>query len=243
MAQAVAGTALVAGGAAVLNQVYERDTDALMRRTRMRAAARRARRAGRRAAVRHRARRRAASRCWPRARTCSPRRSRSRRSSSTWSIYTPMKRRSSSPTLVGAVPGALPPLIGWTRVARQRLARRRRAVRDRVPLADSALHGDRVDVPRRLRARPAFRCCRSSSPTAGAPGARPWSTRRALVPVEPVADARRRQRHRSTWSSRSCSGVGAALAGDPLRGDAHATSRRARCSSDRSPTCRSSGSR
>src|SRR5262249_23457622 len=33
MAQAVVGTALVAGGAAVLNQVYERDTDALMRRT------------------------------------------------------------------------------------------------------------------------------------------------------------------------------------------------------------------
>src|SRR6266513_6095761 len=36
MAQAVAGTALVAGGAAVLNQLYERQTDALMRRTRMR---------------------------------------------------------------------------------------------------------------------------------------------------------------------------------------------------------------
>src|SRR5580765_5133138 len=36
MAQAAAGTALVAGGAAVLNQVYERDTDALMRRTRLR---------------------------------------------------------------------------------------------------------------------------------------------------------------------------------------------------------------
>ena len=36
MAAAVAGTALVAGGAAVLNQVYERDTDALMRRTRSR---------------------------------------------------------------------------------------------------------------------------------------------------------------------------------------------------------------
>src|SRR5215831_5192755 len=33
MAQAVVGTALVAGGAAVLNQVYERDTDAKMRRT------------------------------------------------------------------------------------------------------------------------------------------------------------------------------------------------------------------
>ena len=35
--QAVAGTALVAAGAAVLNQVAERDTDALMRRTRGRA--------------------------------------------------------------------------------------------------------------------------------------------------------------------------------------------------------------
>src|SRR4029079_12683694 len=36
MIAAVAGTALVAGGGAVLNQLYERDTDALMRRTRSR---------------------------------------------------------------------------------------------------------------------------------------------------------------------------------------------------------------
>jgi heme o synthase len=41
MTQAIAGTALVAGGAAVLNQLYERDTDALMRRTRLRARCRR----------------------------------------------------------------------------------------------------------------------------------------------------------------------------------------------------------
>jgi heme o synthase len=113
MAQAVAGTALVAGGAAVLNQVYERDTDALMRRTRARplpdgrvppadarifglalalcGLALLAARAGILAAL---------------------------LAAATLIIYlviyTPMKRRSPFSTLVGAVPGALPPLIGWT---------------------------------------------------------------------------------------------------------------------------------
>ena len=33
-----------------------------------------------------------------------------------------MKRRTSLATLVGAVPGALPPLIGWTAIARRALA-------------------------------------------------------------------------------------------------------------------------
>jgi protoheme IX farnesyltransferase len=113
MLQAVAGTALVAGGAAVLNQVYERDTDALMRRTRMRplpdgrlavndaltfglivataGLALLAFAANRLAAL---------------------------LALATLVIYlivyTPMKRRSAAATLVGAVPGALPPLIGWT---------------------------------------------------------------------------------------------------------------------------------
>ncbi len=32
-------------------------------------------------------------------------------------VYTPMKSRSSANTLVGAIPGALPPLIGWAAVA------------------------------------------------------------------------------------------------------------------------------
>ena len=113
MASAVAGTALVAGGAAVLNQVYERDTDALMRRTRMRplpdgrvpladatlfGLALSAAGLG---LLATRANLLAAA-----------------LAIATLVIYltmyTPMKRRTPLATLVGAVPGALPPLIGWT---------------------------------------------------------------------------------------------------------------------------------
>jgi len=112
MTIAVAGTALVAGGAAALNQVYERDTDALMRRTRLRplpdgrvttadatvfgvlvsgaGLAMLAARANTLAAA---------------------------LALATLviylAVYTPMKRRTALATLVGAVPGALPPLIGW----------------------------------------------------------------------------------------------------------------------------------
>src|SRR5689334_25427819 len=113
MMAAVVGTALVAGGAAVLNQLYERDTDALMRRTRMRPLP-----AGRVipadagifGSVLS-----AAGLALLAART-------------NWlaaalalatlvvylAVYTPMKRRTPAATLVGAVPGALPALIGWT---------------------------------------------------------------------------------------------------------------------------------
>jgi heme o synthase len=113
MAEAVAGTALVAGGAAALNQLYERDTDALMRRTRMRplpagrVAPADARVFGTALAV--------AGLALLAART-------------NWlatllalvtlvtylAIYTPMKRRTPLSTVVGALPGALPALIGWT---------------------------------------------------------------------------------------------------------------------------------
>jgi protoheme IX farnesyltransferase len=106
------GTALVAGGAAALNQAWERQTDALMRRTRVRPLP-----AGRltlgqgtwfgillsivglaelafgvnviSAAV-------AATTLI-----------------SYVLVYTPLKRRTSLATLVGGVPGALPPVIGW----------------------------------------------------------------------------------------------------------------------------------
>lgn len=113
MVQAVAGTALVAGGAAALNQLYERDTDALMRRTRMRplpdgrVSSADARTFGMVLSV--------AGLLLLAART-------------NWIaaalalstlivylvIYTPMKRRTSQSTLVGAIPGALPAIIGWT---------------------------------------------------------------------------------------------------------------------------------
>jgi len=108
----LAGTALIAGGAAALNQVMERDTDALMRRTRTRPIA--------------------SGRLRP---------SQGLLFGLTLStaglielaagvnlisagmagltlgsyvlVYTPLKRRTSLATLVGAIPGALPPVIGW----------------------------------------------------------------------------------------------------------------------------------
>lgn len=113
MASAVCGTALVAGGSAVLNQVYERRTDALMRRTRQRPLPD-GRVSPRDATVYGIAISLIGLMMlwiWGNALTA-------------WLalattliyvvVYTPMKRRSPIATLVGAVPGALPPLIGWT---------------------------------------------------------------------------------------------------------------------------------
>jgi heme o synthase len=112
MVPAVAGTALVAGGAAVLNQVYERDTDALMRRTRMRplpdgrVEPEDARIFGATLAL---------AGLVLLAFTANA--SAAGLAAATLVIYlviyTPMKRQSPASTLVGAIPGALPPLIGW----------------------------------------------------------------------------------------------------------------------------------
>ena len=109
----IIGTALVAGGAAALNQAWERRTDGLMRRTSQRPVA-----AGRL---------RVAEGMWfgivasaiglaVLAGTVT--------FMSAWVaavtlvsyvlFYTPLKTRTSLSTLVGAVPGALPPVIGWT---------------------------------------------------------------------------------------------------------------------------------
>jgi protoheme IX farnesyltransferase len=113
MAEAVAGTALVAAGAAVLNQVYERDTDALMRRTRMRPLP-----AGRLAtadASIFGAVLSAAGLALLAARANWLSAALALVTVFTYlAIYTPMKRRTPLSTILGAVPGALPALIGWT---------------------------------------------------------------------------------------------------------------------------------
>ena len=113
MTAAVAGTALVAGGAAVLNQLFERDTDALMRRTRLRPLP-----AGRVAP--------ADARVFGTALSAAGLALLAARANPLAAalalttllvyllVYTPMKRRTPAATLVGAVPGALPALIGWT---------------------------------------------------------------------------------------------------------------------------------
>ena len=113
LAAALLGTGLVAAGAAVLNQVLERDTDALMERTRHRPLP-----AGRVTAVEAVAFGAAVTLagdtllfalCGPLPAAVA---------FATWAsylfVYTPLKRRTPLATLVGAVPGALPPVIGWT---------------------------------------------------------------------------------------------------------------------------------
>ncbi|HMJ83010.1 MAG TPA: heme o synthase [Vicinamibacterales bacterium] len=112
MAQAVTGTALVAGGAAVLNQLYERDTDALMRRTRLRPLP-----DGRVSP--------ADARVFGLVLTIAGLLLLATRANLLAAglafatvfvyliIYTPMKLLTPASTLVGAVPGALPAVIGW----------------------------------------------------------------------------------------------------------------------------------
>jgi protoheme IX farnesyltransferase len=113
MATAALGTALVAGGAAVLNQVYERDTDALMERTRLRPLPDRritpeeARTFGTLLAGGGIALLGVSANLLSAALALAT-------LIVYLMIYTPLKRRSHMATLVGAMPGALPPLIGWT---------------------------------------------------------------------------------------------------------------------------------
>jgi protoheme IX farnesyltransferase len=112
LVHALLGSALVAGGAAALNQVWERNTDQLMRRTRNRPLP-----GGRIGAVEGAvfgsllttigivelaSQVNALSAAVAAATMVSY-----------VLAYTPLKRRTSLSTLVGAIPGALPPVIGW----------------------------------------------------------------------------------------------------------------------------------
>jgi heme o synthase len=112
LAHTVLGTTLVAAGSAALNQVWEKDTDRLMRRT------------ARRPLPAERLRPRPALwfglglsaaglvELWAFANPLSSLVALATLLSYVvW--YTPLKLKTSLSTIVGAVPGALPPLIGW----------------------------------------------------------------------------------------------------------------------------------
>jgi heme o synthase len=106
------GTALVASGAAAINQVDERDTDRLMARTRQRPLA-----DGRMGSTEGRAIAVGLSIAglvilWAAANVMAMLVALATLLSYAF-VYTPLKRRTSLATVVGAVPGALPPLIGW----------------------------------------------------------------------------------------------------------------------------------
>jgi heme o synthase len=113
MALAVAGTALVAAGAAVLNQVAEERTDALMHRTRHRPIP-----DGRVHAADARLFGGVVSAGGLALLAASTHLIAAALALATiviyLGIYTPLKRRTPTATIVGAIPGALPPLIGWT---------------------------------------------------------------------------------------------------------------------------------
>lgn len=112
LAAACAGTALVASGASAFNQVTERHTDRLMERTRLRPLADRRMTVAEGLAVATALS--AAGLLLLGLAT---------NGAATWValatlvtyalVYTPLKRYTSLATVIGAVPGALPPLIGW----------------------------------------------------------------------------------------------------------------------------------
>jgi protoheme IX farnesyltransferase len=106
------GTALVAGGAAALNQVWERRSDALMQRTRLRPVP-----AGRLGVGEGASFGLLLSTIGLVELTLGVNGVAAGVAAATLVsyvlVYTPLKRRTSLATLVGAIPGALPPVIGW----------------------------------------------------------------------------------------------------------------------------------
>ena len=113
---ALVGTALVAGGAAAFNQVWERRTDALMGRTRQRPIP--AGRLGSTESMWFASALSAAGLVELALFVNGLSAAVAAVTLSTYVLaYTPLKRRTSLSTLVGAIPGALPPVIGWAAAA------------------------------------------------------------------------------------------------------------------------------
>jgi protoheme IX farnesyltransferase len=117
----LAGTGLVAGGASAFNQVYERDVDALMRRTRLRPLP-----DGRVQPAEALAFAAAVSATGLLILAATANLLSAAVAFATLLtyvvVYTPLKRRTSLATVIGAIPGALPPVIGWA-AARGSLSR------------------------------------------------------------------------------------------------------------------------
>jgi protoheme IX farnesyltransferase len=117
----LAGTGLVAGGASAFNQVYERDVDALMRRTRLRPLP-----DGRVQPAEALAFAAAVSATGLLILAATANLLSAAVAFATLVtyvvVYTPLKRRTSLATVIGAIPGALPPVIGWA-AARGSLSR------------------------------------------------------------------------------------------------------------------------
>ncbi|MBM3779840.1 MAG: protoheme IX farnesyltransferase, partial [Acidimicrobiia bacterium] len=113
LAWTVLGTAFVAGGAAALNQVWERDTDGRMERTRLRPLPHGRLRVGESTGFGL-----ALSATGLAALTFGANLLSAAVAAVTLLsyllLYTPLKRRTWLSTLIGAFPGALPPVIGWT---------------------------------------------------------------------------------------------------------------------------------
>jgi protoheme IX farnesyltransferase len=118
LAHTLVGTALVAGGAAALNQVWERETDALMRRTRNRPVA-----SGRLGVVESLVFGLGISAIGLLELALGVNPLSAAVAALTLVsyvvLYTPLKRHTSLAMLVGAVPGALPPVIGWAAAANE----------------------------------------------------------------------------------------------------------------------------
>ena len=108
----VVGTGLVSGGAAAINQVIERDTDGLMRRTRLRPLP-----DGRLSAIEGLAFAGILSVVGLLVLAAGVNRLSAVVALATLAsyaiVYTPLKKRTSFATVIGAIPGALPPVIGW----------------------------------------------------------------------------------------------------------------------------------